>query len=107
MTPLKGVAAVSAGWNFTLALTDDGRVRCPGATTRAAWAPRFGHRWTFNGVEVVPGYVLRADGTALANIVQVSAGYDFSLALASDGTVWAWGDNRYGQLGRMADTGGS
>jgi alpha-tubulin suppressor-like RCC1 family protein len=32
-------------------------------------------------------------------IVQVSAGADHSLALASDGTVWAWGSNEYGQLG--------
>ena len=31
--------------------------------------------------------------------VQVSAGYDFSLALGSDGNAYAWGDNTYGQLG--------
>ena len=31
--------------------------------------------------------------------VQVSAGRWHSLALGSDGNVYAWGDNRYGQLG--------
>ncbi|MCM1297292.1 MAG: hypothetical protein NC311_17260, partial [Muribaculaceae bacterium] len=31
--------------------------------------------------------------------VAVSAGYKYSLALASDGTVWAWGNNDKGQLG--------
>jgi alpha-tubulin suppressor-like RCC1 family protein len=34
------------------------------------------------------------------NIKQVSAGNKHSLALSSDGTVWSWGDNDYGQLGR-------
>ncbi|MBI5231668.1 MAG: hypothetical protein HY876_05840 [Coriobacteriales bacterium] len=29
----------------------------------------------------------------------VSAGYAFSVAVADDGTAWAWGDNSYGQLG--------
>ena len=37
--------------------------------------------------------------------VQVSAGYDHSLALGSDGNAYAWGDNGYGQLGD--GTGGS
>ena len=36
----------------------------------------------------------------LANdLVQVAAGYYFGLALRSDGTVWAWGNNDHGQLG--------
>jgi alpha-tubulin suppressor-like RCC1 family protein len=36
---------------------------------------------------------------ALSEIVAVSAGRGFSLALRSDGTVWTWGTNRHGQLG--------
>ncbi|MFT4148459.1 MAG: hypothetical protein QM632_06695 [Micrococcaceae bacterium] len=32
-------------------------------------------------------------------ITQVSAGFDHVLALAEDGTVYAWGDNTYGQVG--------
>ena len=28
-----------------------------------------------------------------------SGGYEYSLGIKTDGTLWAWGDNRYGQLG--------
>jgi alpha-tubulin suppressor-like RCC1 family protein len=37
--------------------------------------------------------------SGLTGVTAVAAGTDFSLALKSDGTVWAWGDNTYGQLG--------
>ncbi len=33
----------------------------------------------------------------------ISAGYDYSAAIKSDGTLWAWGYNGYGQLG-LGDT---
>ena len=36
-------------------------------------------------------------GQLLTNVVAVSAGRDHALALRSDGTVVAWGDNRFGQ----------
>jgi alpha-tubulin suppressor-like RCC1 family protein len=35
----------------------------------------------------------------LQNIVAVAAGGNHSLALKADGTVWAWGDNLWGELG--------
>jgi len=37
--------------------------------------------------------------SAGVTIVQIEAGLSHSLALMSDGTVWAWGANNYGQLG--------
>ncbi len=36
----------------------------------------------------------------------VAAGYDFSVALRGDGTLWAWGTNFYGNLGQ-GNTGGN
>jgi alpha-tubulin suppressor-like RCC1 family protein len=35
----------------------------------------------------------------LAGIVAIDGGRNCNLALKSDGTVWSWGDNTYGQLG--------
>src|SRR4051812_39588310 len=35
----------------------------------------------------------------LTGMVALAAGYTHSLALKADGTVWAWGDDQFGQLG--------
>jgi len=40
-----------------------------------------------------------ASATALAVTPPIMAGLNHNLALKTDGTVWAWGDNAYGQLG--------
>src|SRR6185503_2320680 len=37
--------------------------------------------------------------SGLSNVTAVAAGYNHTLALKSDGTLWTWGDNQYGQLG--------
>lgn len=42
----------------------------------------------------------------LTNVTAVAAGYFHSVALRADGTVWAWGDNGYGQIGQ-GTTGGT
>jgi|GEM_PF-4423759 len=39
------------------------------------------------------------DNTILSEITAISTGYSFSLALKSDGTLYAWGSNEMGQLG--------
>ena len=35
----------------------------------------------------------------LSNVVALSGGWDHALALKSNGTVWAWGQNNLGELG--------
>lgn len=43
--------------------------------------------------------------TNLTNVADVKSGYNHWLALKKDGTVWAWGNNYYGQLGNGAGPG--
>jgi alpha-tubulin suppressor-like RCC1 family protein len=48
----------------------------------------------------VPAYLpFPVQVTGLEGVIGIAAGTDFSLALLKDGTVKAWGDNQYGQLG--------
>jgi alpha-tubulin suppressor-like RCC1 family protein len=89
MTGLTGVTQVAGGCVHSLALRSDGTV----------WA------WGDNSVgELGRGTVTGVEATAalmngLAGVTKISAGCGFSLALRSDGTVWAWGYNNVGQLG--------
>lgn len=91
------VTAIAAGTYHSLAVAGDGTV------------------WTWGG----DGYGQLGDGTtgphavplhltgptAPSGIATVAAGSYHSLALASDGRIWAWGDDRYGQLGTGAKSG--
>jgi len=86
---LTGVTQVAASGAFSLALRSDGTVWAWGDNR----AGQLG-RGTTSNHEVTPARV-----TGLAGVTKISAGADFALALRSDGTVSAWGDNRRGQLG--------
>lgn len=80
---------LAAGDNHMLALSSDGQV----------WS------WGSNGMgqqgngNIGAFSVTVSTINSLSNIVQIAASGDFSLALRDDGTVWAWGSNRLGQLG--------
>ena len=52
-----------------------------------------------------PEWVSKVDGRHLEDIISVAAGRDHALALAADGTVYAWGSDLHGQLGQ-GTTGG-
>jgi alpha-tubulin suppressor-like RCC1 family protein len=49
----------------------------------------------------IPGFIpaFNVGAVASGSIVQIAAGDNHTLALKNDGTIWAWGDNTYGQLG--------
>ena len=44
-------------------------------------------------------YKVEVKPAAAVAFPQVAGGRDFSIGLKADGTVWAWGNNQYGQLG--------
>ena len=90
--PVAGLAeiqGVAAGGSHNLALMNDGTV----------WA------WGSNDVgqlgtgtnNVVPQPTPARIPYGFADVISVAAGRAHSLALKSDGTVWAWGDNTSGQ----------
>ncbi len=83
-------ASVSGGQNHSLALKSDNTVLAWGQGT-------FGQLGTGNfNNQPVP---VAVSGTKNADIVAISAGGFFSLALKTDGSLISWGDNTHGQLG--------
>ncbi|MHB8512297.1 MAG: RCC1 domain-containing protein [Actinomycetota bacterium] len=90
---LTHVMTTAAGWYHSLALKSD----------RTVWA------WGGNGSgqlgngtttsSSVPVQVVQSSGVALSGLVAIAAGWYHSLALGSDGSIWAWGDDSVGQGG--------
>ncbi|MCW5983297.1 MAG: choice-of-anchor D domain-containing protein [Bryobacteraceae bacterium] len=91
---LGGVLAVSAGGVHSLALTKDGFVWAWGGNI---WG-QLGNGSTDYEIHV-PAMV-----TALNGVVAIAAGARHSLALKSDGSVWAWGNNFSGEVGNESQT---
>ena len=94
VTGLTGVTQVSAGLLHSLALRSDGTVWAWGVND-------FGQAGTGS---TGPDQLVPVRVTGLTGVIKISAGDDFSLALRSDGTVWAWGAGRRGQLGNGTTT---
>ena len=86
------IAVESGGVAYSLALKADHTVWGWGSNNRGQLADG-----TFTSPRLGPQRVGLAIG--LADITQISAGWGQALALRSDGTVWAWGQNDYGQVG--------
>ena len=85
---------VSAGGRHSLALGSDGKTYAWGYNYAGQLADGTETDQT-TPVKVVPPAGTPADFT----YTQISGGNTHSLALGSDGNAYAWGDNRYGQLG--------
>ena len=90
----KSVVAIRAGSAHSLALCADG--------TLTAWG------WNKSGqlglTGVTQSNVPVAVTMAGASLTQIALGGSHSLALSADGTLAAWGDNAYGQLGNNSMT---
>jgi len=89
----KNVTVISAGYVHNLALCSDG--------TLAAWGSNANGKLGTGGnaTSKVPVAVVQSGVLAGKTVVAVSAGYQHSMALCSDGSIAAWGLNVYGQLG--------
>jgi alpha-tubulin suppressor-like RCC1 family protein len=85
------VTAVAAGYFHSLWIESDGSLWGLGTETSGQLG-----NGTFgpgNGYTTVP-VEIQSNG-----VIAVSAGYDFSLFLRSDGTLWGMGDEEAGELG--------
>ncbi|MBI0071909.1 MULTISPECIES: InlB B-repeat-containing protein [Bifidobacterium] len=90
----KSFVQVSAGPNYALATCSDGIMYSWGDNSSG----QLGRDTTGKGGDsTYPNPVPLPKGV---KITQVTAGGKASLALASDGSVYSWGDNSNGQLGR-------
>ena len=97
----KTVVAVACGNEHNLALCSDGTVAAWGGNNYG----QVGDNSTTN--RPVPVMVNTASNVSALygkTVVAIAAGYAHSLALCSDGTVAAWGENNYGQLGDNTQT---
>ena len=87
------VTDVSAGDEFSCAVIEDGSVWCWGYNTYG----NLGDGTTTERHE--PVRVTLLGGGFVTNAVAVDTGETHACALTSDGAVWCWGGNDFGQLG--------
>ena len=113
VTRLKNVTKVNAYKYMTIALTQNGEVY--------AWGSGYGAKpvklnFTRKIIDVSGNLVLAENRKAYnldetksygKDLIKVVAGYNHYLGLTSDGEVYAWGSNSYGQLGNGNNTSSS
>ncbi|MEG6591327.1 fibronectin type III domain-containing protein [Paenibacillus barengoltzii] len=86
---LNGVTKVSVSYSQSIALTRDGKVW--------SWGNNYyGEIGDASGIPKRPTPVRTAH---LEGIVDIEAGELYSMAIKKNGSIWAWGNNTYGQLG--------
>lgn len=85
---IANVISVAAGHTHSVALLADGTVWVWGSNASGQLAQP-------NAISnsLIPIQVLQ-----LSNVVSIVAGYNHTVALKNDGTVWTWGGNTYGQI---------
>jgi alpha-tubulin suppressor-like RCC1 family protein len=81
--------AISAGWDFSVALKADGSVW--------GWGTNDSHNQLGDGTSTNRASPVSVVGDH--SFVQISAGGYFTLARKADGSVWGWGKDDFGQLG--------
>ena len=86
---LQGVVAIASGFNHAAALRSDGTVWTWGSNSSGQLGDG---TWAIQ--RNTPVQVKGLDG-----VIAIAAGAYHVVALKSDGTVWAWGDNTSGQVG--------
>ena len=91
--PITNISAISSGLNHTVFLKNDGTVWATGDNSSG----QLGDGSTTDKLRAEN--VTDSSGNFITNVSAIAAGYNHTVMLKSDGTVWATGDNSSGQLG--------
>ncbi|MCX7710659.1 MAG: hypothetical protein N2484_12530 [Clostridia bacterium] len=88
---MSNITAIASGGDHNLVIKSDGTVWAWGRNDRGQLG---------NGSNTESNVPIQVNNMNLLNgVTAVSGGLFHSLAVRSDGTVWSWGFNQYGQLG--------
>jgi alpha-tubulin suppressor-like RCC1 family protein len=82
---------ISAGYAHSVELKSDGTVW--------TWGDNSGHQLGLGSGFTASYSSVAEEVSSISGVIAVAAGENHALALKSDGTVWAWGENDHGQLG--------
>jgi alpha-tubulin suppressor-like RCC1 family protein len=95
LAPLMGITQVSVG--------DSGYTVCALGTGGAVWCWGYGGNGQLgNGFMANYGYAVQVvdkSSTAITGAEDVEVSYDHACLLKTDGSVYCWGSNNYGQIG--------
>jgi alpha-tubulin suppressor-like RCC1 family protein len=93
---MEGVISVSSGYEYTMVIRSDGSLW--------GWG-RIGINQLEDGASVHQiSSSINNPIKIMEDVVAVSAGWFHAMVIRSDGSLWAWGDNRSGQLGNGTRT---
>ena len=91
---LGSIASVASAWRTTCASTAQGNAYCWGYGSDGELGDG-----TYTAHPTPAPVLVAAGGADLTGVVEVGLGDATSCARRSDGSVWCWGSNGYGQLG--------
>ena len=91
------VLQIATGLNHSCALLTNNSVWCWGKNTSSLLGVGSSESTVASPAPVLTS---TSPNRELTNVVEIGAGNDFTCARLRDGSVWCWGKNGYGQLGR-------
>jgi alpha-tubulin suppressor-like RCC1 family protein len=94
VTSISGVEAISGGSDHSVALKKDGTV----------WSWGDNHFGQLGNGSTATSSSVPVQAAGLTDVISISSRAAHTIALKSDGTVWTWGYNYYGQLGDGSTT---